>query len=91
MSSPPSEKEIAVARIIAQSFQCDAGPGASVNHTNNPFMFALIGQFDTLKMAERIVIGIDRHDEAVRAGKERLALEESKKIASAPGAGVAPQ
>lgn len=85
MSSPPTEEEIAVARMIAQSLQCDAGPGASVNHTNNPFMFALIGQFDTLKMAERVVVGLDRHRQAIKDGQERLAAE-----AAARAAKVAP-
>ena len=88
MSSPPTEEEITVARLIAQSFQCDAGPGASVNHTSNPFLFGLIGQFDTLKMAERILKGIEQHRENVRIGKERLATEELKRQASLPGDGV---
>ena len=81
MSSPPTDEEITVARLIAQSFQCDAAPGASVNHTNNPFLFALIGSFDTLKMSERIIVGLDRHRQAVKDGNERLAREEAARKA----------
>ena len=82
MSSPPTEEEINVARLIGQSFQSDAGPGASVNHTSNPFLFALIGQFDTLKMATRIIEGLDRHRANVAEGKLKLAAAAAGNVAS---------
>jgi hypothetical protein len=89
MSSPPTEEEIYVARLIVQSFQCDAAPGASVNHTNNPFIFGLIGSFDALKMAERIVVGIDRHRADIARGRAELeARATALKPAVAPAPGV---
>ena len=87
MSSPPTDEELQVARMIAQSLQCDGGSGASVNHTSNPFIFGLIGQFDTLKMAERIVTGLDQYRENMARAKAELAAQQAKAAALAAQSG----
>jgi len=81
MSSPPTAEEIQVSRLITQSLQCDGAPGCSVNSTNNPFVIGLIGQFDTLKMAERVINGLNQYRKAVAEDEARMAALAAKEQA----------
>jgi hypothetical protein len=90
MSDVNKEQEaMMIARSLRMALERDAGPGNSVNSTQNPYVIALQGHFDLLKVARIVGQEVDNWQAYQVQLAKKAAREAAKEAAlSAPPEGA---
>ena len=89
--SNKEQEAMHVARTLRMAFERDAGPGNSVNSTQNPWIAVLQGHFDLLRTARHIVEAVDQRNAVLLAAAraEETKIAEEAKLAAAEEAKLA--
>jgi hypothetical protein len=75
------QEAMMIARALRMGLERDAGPGNSVNSTQNPYIIALQGHFDLLKVAR--IVGVEVENwQTYQAELAAKAAREAAKLAA---------